>query len=44
MGKEPELVQEVERYRLDAVRLTSARSLGPGVVAGLLGWMDEWMD
>ena len=28
MGKEPELVREVERYRLDIVSLTSTHSLG----------------
>ena len=29
-GKEPELVREVERYRLDIVGLTSTHSLGSG--------------
>ena len=29
-GKEPELVREVERYRLEIVRLTSTHSLGSG--------------
>ncbi|KAI3359103.1 hypothetical protein L3Q82_002639 [Scortum barcoo] len=30
-GKEPELVQEVERYRLEIVGLTSTHSLGSGI-------------
>ena len=31
MGKKPELVQEIERYWLDIIGLTSMHSLGSGV-------------
>uniref|UniRef100_A0A8C6WSG0 Endonuclease/exonuclease/phosphatase domain-containing protein n=2 Tax=Neogobius melanostomus TaxID=47308 RepID=A0A8C6WSG0_9GOBI len=37
-GKEPELVREVERYRLDIVGLTSTHSLGSGSQLLERGW------
>uniref|UniRef100_A0A672J0X3 Endonuclease/exonuclease/phosphatase domain-containing protein n=1 Tax=Salarias fasciatus TaxID=181472 RepID=A0A672J0X3_SALFA len=37
-GKEPELVREVERYRLDIVGLTSTHSLGSGTQPLEKGW------
>ena len=37
-GKEPELVREVERYRLDIVGLTSTHSLGSGTQVLERGW------
>ncbi|KAI3365932.1 hypothetical protein L3Q82_009701 [Scortum barcoo] len=37
-GKEPELVREVERYRLEIVRLTSTHSLGSGTQLLERGW------
>ncbi|GAA6106566.1 receptor-type tyrosine-protein phosphatase F-like, partial [Tachysurus ichikawai] len=37
-GKEPELVREVERYRLDIVGLTSTYSLGSGTQLLERGW------
>ncbi|KAJ0022324.1 hypothetical protein NQD34_009814 [Periophthalmus magnuspinnatus] len=37
-GKEPELVREVERYRLDIVGLTSTHSLGSGTQLLERGW------
>ncbi|KAK7939601.1 hypothetical protein WMY93_002927 [Mugilogobius chulae] len=37
-GKEPELVQEVERYRLDIVGLTSTHSSGSGTQLLERGW------
>ena len=37
-GKEPELVGEVERYRLDIVGLTSTHSLGSGTQPLERGW------
>ncbi|KAI3358686.1 hypothetical protein L3Q82_015096 [Scortum barcoo] len=37
-GKEPELVQEVERYRLEIVGLTSTHSLGSGTQLLERGW------
>uniref|UniRef100_A0A3P8VPY1 Endonuclease/exonuclease/phosphatase domain-containing protein n=1 Tax=Cynoglossus semilaevis TaxID=244447 RepID=A0A3P8VPY1_CYNSE len=37
-GKEPELVQEVERYRLDIVGLTSTHSLDSGTQLLERGW------
>uniref|UniRef100_A0AAR2JPA7 Endonuclease/exonuclease/phosphatase domain-containing protein n=1 Tax=Pygocentrus nattereri TaxID=42514 RepID=A0AAR2JPA7_PYGNA len=37
-GKEPELVREVERYRLDIVGLTSTHSLGSGSNLLERGW------
>uniref|UniRef100_A0A672ZD16 Reverse transcriptase domain-containing protein n=1 Tax=Sphaeramia orbicularis TaxID=375764 RepID=A0A672ZD16_9TELE len=37
-GKEPELVREVERYRLDIVELTSTHSLGSGTQPLERGW------
>ncbi|XP_078129435.1 FERM domain-containing protein 6 isoform X2 [Sander vitreus] len=37
-GKEPELVREVERYRLDLVGLTSTHSLGSGTILLDRGW------
>ena len=37
-GKEPELVQEVERYRLEIVGLTSTHSLGSGAQLLERGW------
>ena len=38
MGKEPELVQEVERYQLDIVGLTSTHSFGFGTSLLPSGW------
>ena len=37
-GKEPELVREVERYRLEIVGLTSTHSLGSGTTLLERGW------
>ncbi|KAK3561638.1 hypothetical protein QTP86_011885 [Hemibagrus guttatus] len=37
-GKEPELVREVERYRLEIVRLASTHSLGSGTQLLERGW------
>ncbi|KAI3376235.1 hypothetical protein L3Q82_016743, partial [Scortum barcoo] len=37
-GKEPELVREVERYRLEIVGLTSTHSLGSGTQLLERGW------
>uniref|UniRef100_A0A8C2XE13 Homeobox domain-containing protein n=1 Tax=Cyclopterus lumpus TaxID=8103 RepID=A0A8C2XE13_CYCLU len=37
-GKEPELVQEVERYQLDIVGLTSTHSMGSGTKLLEKGW------
>ncbi|KAJ0005933.1 hypothetical protein NQD34_015827 [Periophthalmus magnuspinnatus] len=37
-GKEPELVREVERYRLDIVGLASTQSLGSGTQLPERGW------
>ncbi|KAK7881169.1 hypothetical protein WMY93_029578 [Mugilogobius chulae] len=37
-GKEPELVREVERFRLDIVGLTSTHSLGSGTITLERGW------
>ncbi|MDG2555341.1 reverse transcriptase domain-containing protein [Vibrio parahaemolyticus] len=37
-GKEPELVEEVERYRLDIVGLTSTHSSGSGTLVLERGW------
>ncbi|KAK3538079.1 hypothetical protein QTP70_028636 [Hemibagrus guttatus] len=37
-GKEPELVREVERYRLEIVRLASTHSLGSGTQFLERGW------
>ncbi|KAI3360637.1 hypothetical protein L3Q82_002502 [Scortum barcoo] len=37
-GKEPELVREVERYRLEIVGLTSTHSLGSGIQLLERGW------
>ena len=37
-GKEPELVKEVERYRLDLVGLISTRSRGSGTLLLYRGW------
>jgi len=37
-GKEPELVQEVERYQLDMVGLTSMHSTGSGTKLLERGW------
>ncbi|KAK3534174.1 hypothetical protein QTP86_002513 [Hemibagrus guttatus] len=37
-GKEPELVREVERYRLEIVGLASTHSLGSGTQLLLRGW------
>jgi len=37
-GKEPELVREVERYKLDMVRLTSTHSTGSGTKLLERGW------
>ena len=37
-GKEPELVREVERYRLDIVGLTSTHSMGSGTDLLERGW------
>ncbi|KAK7884420.1 hypothetical protein WMY93_027543 [Mugilogobius chulae] len=37
-GKEPELVREVERFRLDIVCLTSTHSLGSGTITLERGW------
>ncbi|KAK3524537.1 hypothetical protein QTP70_029847, partial [Hemibagrus guttatus] len=37
-GKEPELVREVERYRLEIVRLASTHSLGSGIQLLERGW------
>ena len=37
-GKEPELVHEIERYRLDIVGLTSTRSMGSGTDLLQRGW------
>ncbi|KAK7921963.1 hypothetical protein WMY93_008865 [Mugilogobius chulae] len=37
-GKEPELVREVERFRLDIVSLTSTHSLGFGTITLERGW------
>ena len=38
VGKEPELVQEVERFRLDIVGLTSTHSKGSGTSSLERGW------
>ncbi|KAI3357846.1 hypothetical protein L3Q82_016236, partial [Scortum barcoo] len=38
LGKEPELVREVERYRLEIVGLTSTHSLGSGTQLLERGW------
>uniref|UniRef100_A0A8C6KHB6 Endonuclease/exonuclease/phosphatase domain-containing protein n=1 Tax=Nothobranchius furzeri TaxID=105023 RepID=A0A8C6KHB6_NOTFU len=38
VGKEQELVAEVERYRLDKVRLTSTHSIGSGTQVLERGW------
>ena len=38
MGKEPKLVREVERYRLEIVRLTSTHSSGSGTSVLERGW------
>ncbi|XP_041649202.1 transient receptor potential cation channel subfamily M member 4-like [Cheilinus undulatus] len=38
VGKEPELVREVERYRLDIVGLTSKHNLGSGTSPLERGW------
>ena len=38
MGKEPELVREVERYRLEIVGLTSTHSSGSGTSLLERGW------
>lgn len=38
MGKEPELVEEVERYRLDIVGLTSTHSIGSETKLLDWGW------
>jgi len=37
-GKEPELVQEVERYQLDIVGLTSTHNMGSGTKLLEKGW------
>ncbi|KAK3514864.1 hypothetical protein QTP70_033805 [Hemibagrus guttatus] len=37
-GKEPELVREVEQYRLEIVGLASTHSLGPGTQLLERGW------
>ncbi|XP_029977141.1 uncharacterized protein LOC115409932 [Salarias fasciatus] len=37
-GKEPELVKDVERYRLDIVGLTSKESMGSGTQSLEMGW------
>ena len=39
LGKEPELVREAERFRLDIVGLTSTHSLGPGTSPLERGWI-----
>ena len=38
MGKEPELVREAERYRLEIVGLTSTHSSGSGTSLLERGW------
>ncbi|KAI3353846.1 hypothetical protein L3Q82_005060 [Scortum barcoo] len=41
-GKEPELVREVERYRLEIVGLTSTHSLGSGTQLLERGWTHHY--
>ncbi|KAI3375789.1 hypothetical protein L3Q82_004078 [Scortum barcoo] len=43
-GKEPELVREVERYRLEIVGLTSTHSLGSGTQLLERGWTLHYSD
>ncbi len=38
VGKEPELVREVEKYRLEIVGITSSHSLGSGTTLLERGW------
>jgi len=38
MGKEPELVREVDRYQLDMIGLTSTHSTGSGTKLLERGW------